>query len=129
LLTWRHTTFLVGTGSKGSDVDLRLDDNGQTVAVHHLHADPHTGAFAANLGDLSRTQAVKLTRELEGRGSGGSSIVPRSLTPIRRQTTPRHSAGAPWPSVVSLLLLLAAAGVAAAYRPVRSAMRRREEAP
>lgn len=126
LLNWRHTTFLVGTGSKGGDVNLQLDDNGQQVAVHRLQADPQTGAFAANLGDLTKEQKVKLTAELEGRGSGGSSIV----TPTRthhKQAAQRHSSGTPWRAIVTLLLVLGVACSAFAYSPLRSSLRRTEE--
>lgn len=126
LLRWRHRTFLVGTGVKGGDVDLHLDEHGRQVAVHHLHADKSTGAFAADLGKLSRRQTENLTRELEGRGSGGSTIVPRAK--LHRQHAARLNAtghGPPWSNLLTPALLLGLAALVVAVRGARASLARR----
>jgi hypothetical protein len=102
LLQWEGRTFLVGKGPKAQRARLRLGRGiGGTVATK-VQTDPKNGAYAVDLGRLSKRQVSLLRHQLETDGKRSSVNV----EPVRRAArAPRESAR----RSSSLMPLLAAA--------------------
>jgi len=118
IVRWRGHAVLVGRGVPGQQVVLDLEHGGNELSVK-LQADPKNGAYAADLGVLSARSVRRLRDDLAGRGSGGSSVKMRTVTPARsrvRATRPR-GAEPVFPAAIPVLLLgCLAAGAAFALR-------------
>lgn len=110
VVRWQGRAFLVGRGERGKRVDLRLRDP-EVRQTHTITADPGTGAYAVDLGAVSSRQMQALIRDLQGRGSGGSSASIHDA-PTRVTTGKEGDAPTPWLAVLGALALLLAGGVA-----------------
>jgi len=112
LLSYQGRTLLVGKGVRGSQVVLKFS-NGKHLETRHVVADPSNGAYAVDLGKLSRKQVRNVRRVLE---RGGARVQPVQKTRIvkRSHALVRHPAAAdhsvlPWLIVFGCLALAAAA--------------------
>jgi len=107
---WEGRTFLVGRGPKAKRVDLRFRAGSGSLTVRKVQADPLTGAYAVDLGRMSRQQIAALRRQLRGeRKRGPLAIQPVHHRVADRKPAPRtEGAAAPWGWIATALLLLAA---------------------
>jgi hypothetical protein len=121
LVKWAGRTVLVGRGTKGREVALRLPRGAQRTGMAHLHADPRDGLYAVDLGKLSSGQYRAVARALRGAvvtsaHAGVKARVP-AATPVRHEPT-KHGGvqlGLVLPGI--FLLLLIACGLALRFHP------------
>lgn len=66
LVKWAGRTVLVGSGSRGREVALRLPHGRHYTGTERLHADPRNGLYAVDLGKLSGRQYRAVARALRG---------------------------------------------------------------
>lgn len=124
LFQWNGRTFLLGKGARGKQVNLRLA--GVSMPGSRLiKADPTTGAYAVDLGKLSRGEIRSLTAELKGhtRGKPALEIQPVSVTRSRSaaessQRKREHSSAGLVATSVLLVVLLILAAVGARVFPL-----------
>lgn len=115
LLQWEGRTFLVGKGPKAKEVRLQLAHGRGGATVHTLRTDPSSGAYAVDLGRLSKRQVVVLNHELQG----GNRHAALSVQPVRASAPPAdsHQAGGPdMTSLVAIGLVLLAFAAALGVR-------------
>lgn len=74
LLRWQGRVLLVGKGTRGTRVDLRLSRGRGGTDVKRLVADPRTGAYAIDLGRLTPRQYRTLQHDLTG-GARSNPVV------------------------------------------------------
>jgi hypothetical protein len=115
VLRWQGRAFLVGKGERGKKVDLRLDAGGSRQA-HSITADPGSGAYAVDLGRMSSRQMQALIRDLQGRGTGGSSVTLKTVRSAHPQPAHASAGRAPWIGLIGALLLLLGGGAAALWK-------------
>jgi hypothetical protein len=102
--------ILVGKGQPGREVDLVLQTRRDPARVHRIQAAPKTGAYAVDLGAMSRAQVKTLERQLSGRGTGGTSVRVQQV----EQPSPHRAPGRvtrpqiPWGLLAGLLALAVA---------------------
>lgn len=121
LFQWHGRTFLLGQGVRGKQVSLRLA-GARAFKPRLIKADPTNGAYAVDLGKLSRGQISSLTADLKGRAHGKSSLVlqpriperSRGTDPSRRQPESVNS-GMVATSILVVVLLIVLAVTARTY--------------
>lgn len=126
LLRWQGRGFLVGRGQRGKAVDLELQNRATRTAVHRLEADASTGAYAVDLGRMTPKQLETLRRELDGHGSGGSSVKVRAAAPRKSRSTTSagpvpqsHDSVITWFAAGAILALFAALALLFGPRAIR----------
>jgi murein DD-endopeptidase MepM/ murein hydrolase activator NlpD len=119
LLQWQGRTFLVGQGPKAQKVKLRLSRSIGGSTSRSLQADPSTGAYAVDLGRLSRHELALLRQELNPRPRRPAVSV--NIQPVSHATThtvrARRSGFDFVPLLATGLLLLALVAISIRYRP------------
>jgi hypothetical protein len=85
LFHWQGQTFLLGKGPKSRAVSLRFAHGKRVVTVQKLRANPQNGAYAVDLGRLSRHDALALRRALQGTVDHHSTL---SVQPVRTIRAP-----------------------------------------
>ncbi|MGH2442723.1 MAG: hypothetical protein ACRDFX_06130, partial [Chloroflexota bacterium] len=118
LLRWHGRTVLVGRGEKGSRVELRLAAGRGGVSLHRVRADPKTGAYAIDLGSLTRQQYQRLKDGLiqsqrKNVRPIAQAVVPRAVQAV---AVPSNSGGNSWPVFFILALVAGAAALAGVSR-------------
>jgi len=118
LFQWDGRTFLVGEGAKGKQVHLRLA-RGKRSIVDVVKADPTSGAYAVDLGKLSKSQIASLRADLQGRHWTKSSLQVQPVQSENQRRTadvrPQSSSGGPGPGVIVALALCLLALLAAGF--------------
>jgi hypothetical protein len=120
LVKWAGRTVLVGSGTKGRDVALRLPHGMHRAGTARLHADPRNGLYAVDLGTLSSAQFRAMARALRGpitkpHHAIAKVQVAHTAAAVRRGPSAGGiSPGLTLPAI--LLVLLVAGGVALHFR-------------
>ena len=122
-MKWAGRTVLVGRGTKGSEVALRLPPSAHQSRTEHLRADPRNGVYAVDLGKLSSRQYRAVARALRGAVVRPAHAAAKIKVPAEAPTSPDSTKdggvhlGFVLPGIV--LLLLIAGGLALWLRPSR----------
>jgi hypothetical protein len=107
-------TVLVGSGTKGREVALRLPHGTHLAGTERLHADPRNGLYAVDLGKLSSRQFRAVARALRGAVVTSRDVkkVTVKAAPARptRSRVKSKRGGAPDLVLPGILLLLLIAG-------------------
>jgi hypothetical protein len=129
LLRWDGQTFLVGRGEKGKVVKLQLPVSKTKRLIRHVEADPSSGAYAVDLGNMSPREMTALVSNLRNANVRKSAptaeperrVQKRPTTVTRKAVTDSDARG---PLVAFLLLTVAVAaavfGASKRLRPLTS---------
>ena len=119
LLQWDGRTFLVGKGPRSSEVALQAPRVGHGDRLEVVRADPVNGAFAVDLGPMSKQEVASLLRTLRGpvRRAHSAMRGPMVRSPAHRSTRDHEDGFEPAQLVPlgALLLALVVVGYAAWY--------------
>lgn len=131
LFQWQGQTFLLGKGPRSKEVNLRFA-RGHKVSYHRLQADPSSGAYAVDLGKMSRADLTSLRRAIQGSPARHTSLSVQAI-PVRkssakptsasRKASQTHVFGTMLVAVLLIAALLAAA-VALRTTKFRAALQR-----
>jgi murein DD-endopeptidase MepM/ murein hydrolase activator NlpD len=120
LMTYSGRTLLVGTGSKGSSVKVRLPQGKGPGVLRKIVADPSTGRYAIDLGSLTAGEQAAVKKALQRSAAVSSTATPaptavqkvsrQPVTVVRRTTSTTSHMGLG--IALALLVLLAALAVA-----------------
>jgi murein DD-endopeptidase MepM/ murein hydrolase activator NlpD len=116
LLRWGGQTFLVGRGERGKAVKLQLPLSKTKRLVRHVEADPASGAYAVDLGNMSPQQMTALFSNLRNANRRKPTITvqrerqpPKPPRVIGRKTVSASDADGPLVAFVVLSIVVAAA--------------------
>ena len=108
-------TVLVGKGTKGHEVALRLPRASGRIRTERLRADPANGLYAVDLGKLSAGQYRAVVRALHGPAVRSAAPVASNASTARARLVRLQHAGSAVPrvAIVGIVLgLVGASGVA-----------------
>ncbi len=116
-------TVLVGTGTKGREVALRLPRGSLRTGTEHLRADARNGLYAVDLGKLTTSQYHAVATALRGPSATSVHTVSkhrvRSTRVIKPAAGPsgNHTPGLLLPGIILVLVAVGATAVRMRSRP------------
>lgn len=116
-------TVLVGTGTKGREVALRLPRGSLRSTTQHLHADSRNGLYAVDLGKLTASQVHAVATALRGPIATSVPTVTEHPAPSTREVKPvagpsgNHATSLLLPGIILMLIAVGATALRLRNRP------------